>query len=74
MGLTGKSCAKQHFTNPFYKEYNDVIDLSKLILRDELSDFGEKSDSSAFFFDVSMLFEYFVRKLFKSRLCAEQQI
>lgn len=55
----------KHFTNPFYKDYNDVIDLSKLILRDELSDFGEKSDSSAFFFDVSMLFEYFVRKLFK---------
>lgn len=55
----------KHFTNPFYKDYNDVIDLSKLILRDELSDFGEKSDSSAFFFDVSMLFEYYVRKLFK---------
>lgn len=54
-----------HFTNPFYKDYNDVIDLSKLILRDELSDFGEESDTSAFFFDVSMLFEYFVRKLFK---------
>lgn len=65
-GLNRKELYKAaHFTNPFYKEYNDVIDLSKLILRDELSDFGEKSDSSAFFFDVSMLFEYFVRKLFK---------
>ncbi|MEO7489755.1 MAG: restriction endonuclease [Ferruginibacter sp.] len=55
----------KHFTNPFYKDYNEVIDLSKLILRDELSDFGEQSENSAFFFDVSMLFEYFVRKLLK---------
>jgi 5-methylcytosine-specific restriction enzyme subunit McrC len=55
----------KHFTNPFYKEYNEVLDLSKLILKDELSDFGEKSENSAFFFDVSMLFEYFVRKLLK---------
>jgi 5-methylcytosine-specific restriction enzyme subunit McrC len=55
----------RHFTNPFYKDYNEVIDLSKLILRDELTDFGEQSENSAFFFDVSMLFEYFVRKLIK---------
>ena len=55
----------RHFTNPFYKEYNEVIDLSKLILKEELSDFGEQSENSAFFFDVSMLFEYFVRKLLK---------
>lgn len=55
----------RHFSNPFYKDYNEVIDLSKLILRDELSDFGDRSDNSAFFFDISMLFEYFVRKLLK---------
>lgn len=55
----------KHFTNPFYKDYNEVIDLSKLILRDQLSDFGEQSENDAFFFDVSMLFEYFVRKLLK---------
>jgi 5-methylcytosine-specific restriction enzyme subunit McrC len=55
----------KYFTNPYYKEYNEVIDLSKLILRDELSDFSEQSENSAFFFDVSMLFEYFVRKLLK---------
>ena len=53
----------KHFSNPFYKDYNEVIDLSKLILRDELSNFGEQSETSAFFFDISMLFEYFVRKL-----------
>jgi 5-methylcytosine-specific restriction enzyme subunit McrC len=51
-----------HFSNPFYNDYNDVIDLSKLILRDKLADFGENSDTSAFFFDISMLFEYFIRK------------
>lgn len=52
-----------HFTNPFYQDYNDVIDLSKLLLRDDKSDFTSDSESSAFFFDVSMLFEYYVKKL-----------
>lgn len=55
----------KHFTNPFYKDYNEVINLSKLLLKDELSDFGDQSENSAFFFDVSMLFEYFIRKLLK---------
>jgi len=51
--------------NPYYSDYNPVIDLAKQILRNELSDFGVQSQISAFFFDVSMLFEYFVRKLMK---------
>jgi len=51
-----------HFSNPFYSDYNDVIDLSKLILKDILADFGENSNYSAFFFDISMLFEYYIRK------------
>ena len=51
--------------NPYYEDYNPVIELSKRILRDELSDFGDKTSTSAFFFDVSMLFEYFVRKLLR---------
>ena len=51
--------------NPYYADYNPVIALSKQILRNELSDFGDQSETSAFFFDVSMLFEYFVRKLLK---------
>jgi len=51
--------------NPYYADYNPVVALSKQILRDELSDFGDQSQTSAFFFDVSMLFEYFVRKLLK---------
>lgn len=52
-----------YFSNPFYSDYNSVIDLSKMILKDELADFGKKSDSNAFFFDISMLFEYYIRKL-----------
>jgi 5-methylcytosine-specific restriction enzyme subunit McrC len=51
--------------NPYYMDYNPVISLSKQILRGELADAGSKSDTSAFLFDVSMLFEYFVRKMLK---------
>lgn len=57
--------ATRHFTNPFYSDYNGVLDLSKRILRRESTDFGDSSQTSAFFFDVSMLFEYFVRKLIR---------
>ena len=53
--------------NPYYADYNPVITLSKQILRDELSDFGDQSETSAFFFDVSMLFEYFVRSCSSGR-------
>jgi len=55
----------KHFSNPFYSEYNDVIDLSKLILKDDLSNFGDNNQNSAFFFDISMLFEYFIKKRIK---------
>ncbi len=51
--------------NPYYADYNPVITLSKTILRNELLNFGAPSEASAFFFDVSMLFEYFIRKLLK---------
>jgi 5-methylcytosine-specific restriction enzyme subunit McrC len=51
--------------NPYYSDYNPVIALSKQILRNEYADFGDQSQTSAFFFDVSMLFEYFIRKLLK---------
>lgn len=57
--------ATQNFTNPFYSDYNGVLDLSKRVLRSESADFGDSSQTSAFFFDVSMLFEYFVRKLIR---------
>ena len=39
-----------------------MIELSKRLLKEESADFGPESDTSAFFFDVSMLFEYFIRK------------
>jgi hypothetical protein len=51
------------FSNPFYHEYNEVIHLSKMLLRQDYSDFGGTSQDSAFFFDVSMLFEHFIRKV-----------
>ncbi|HBS0497715.1 TPA: restriction endonuclease [Klebsiella pneumoniae] len=54
-----------YFTNPFYNDYNILIDLSKKIINQEGSDFGYQQESSAFFFDISMLFEYFIRKLLK---------
>ena len=49
--------------NPYYADYNPVIALSKKILRNDLSDYGDQSQTSAFIFDVSMLFENFMRKL-----------
>ena len=52
-----------YFTNSFYMEYNRVIDLSKLILRYWGSEYSGADDSEAIFFDVAMLFEFYVRKL-----------
>ncbi len=53
-------------TNPYYIEYNKVINLSKNILRKQFGDITDSSSvSSAFLFDMSMLFEYFVRKILK---------
>ncbi|MBN2862372.1 MAG: restriction endonuclease [Bacteroidales bacterium] len=54
-----------YFPNPFYNDYNVLIDLSKQVISHQGSDFDSKNDSSAFFFDISMLFEYFIRKLLK---------
>ena len=54
-----------YFTNPFYNDYNILIDLSKQVLTQQGADFDSKNESSAFFFDVSMLFEYFIRKMMK---------
>ena len=51
------------FSNPFYSDYNVLIDLSKRVIQYGGLSFGEEKDTSAFLFDVSMLFEYFIRKL-----------
>jgi 5-methylcytosine-specific restriction enzyme subunit McrC len=53
------------FSNPFYADYNDIVELSKKVVRNESTDVGDQSENSAFLFDISMLFEYFVRKLLK---------
>ena len=54
-----------YFTNPFYSDYNVLIDLSKRVIRHQGADFGSQGELSAFLFDVSMLFEYFIRKMMK---------
>ena len=54
-----------YFTNAFYNDYNGLIDLSKRVISQQGADFNSKNESSAFFFDVSMLFEYFIRKMMK---------
>lgn len=55
----------QYFKNPFYNDYNILIDLSKKIISQKSSDFSSQEVSSSFLFDVSMLFENFIRKLIK---------
>ena len=52
----------KHFTNPYYSDYNVVIDLSKRLMKDESLGLGDNKTSSGFLFDMSMLFEYFIRK------------
>ena len=53
-------------SNPYYSAYNQVISLSKNILRKRFGDISNSSDiSSAFLFDMSMLFEHYIRKLLK---------
>ncbi|MGZ8287775.1 MAG: 5-methylcytosine restriction system specificity protein McrC [Telluria sp.] len=52
--------------NPYYADYNVVVALSKHILRQESADFGDDTDSGALLFDVSMLFEYFIRKVLEN--------
>lgn len=51
--------------NPYYSDYNKVAELSQRIIKKEMADFSsDRDDFSAFFFDMSMLFEYFIRKMF----------
>ena len=42
-----------------------LIDLSKRVIQQQGVDFGPENESSAYLFDISMLFEYFIRKLLK---------
>jgi 5-methylcytosine-specific restriction enzyme subunit McrC len=51
--------------NPYYADYNPVMAMAKRILRNDLADIGNEDRTCAFFFDVSMLWEYFIRKLLR---------
>ena len=51
--------------NPYFADYNPVMDLAKRILKGDLADVGHNDQTSALLFDVSMLFEYFIRKLLR---------
>ena len=42
-----------------------LIDLSKQVITQHESDFNFQRESNAFLFDISMLFEYFIRKLIR---------
>lgn len=59
-----KCLSTKEITNPYYTDYNKVIELSKSILRKRYGDITNTDNiSSAFLFDMSMLFEYFIRKV-----------
>ena len=63
-----KLIRNQKVINPYFKKYNQVVDLSLKILKDEFANVGEsKSDFSAFLFDISLLFEHHIRKILKMR-------
>lgn len=49
--------------NPYFSDYNPLIELSKLVLRSRSTDVGLEAQANALLFDVSMLFEYFIRQL-----------
>lgn len=53
----------RYYKNPYFNDYNVLIDLSKKVLEYQGADFDIENKSSAFFFDISMLFEYFIRKI-----------
>ncbi len=64
--LNLRSIQKKKVSNPYFKQYNQVFDLSLKILKDEFANMGEsKSDFSAFLFDISLLFEHHIRKILK---------
>jgi 5-methylcytosine-specific restriction enzyme subunit McrC len=55
--------------NSFYKNYNEVYDLSQRIINEEFLSFGDpESEFSAFVFDISLLFEHHIRKVIKNTL------
>lgn len=62
--------AAPRLRNPYFADYNPVMTMAKRILREDLLDFGEQDQTSSFFFDVSMLWEYFIRQLLRRAGCS----
>ncbi len=57
--------------NPYYNDYNKVAELSQRIIKREMADFSSETDDfCAFFFDMSMLFEHFIRKTYERQIRA----
>ncbi len=57
---------KSTVSNAYYKQYNEVFELSKRILQNQFMSFSEpNSEFSAFLFDISLLFEHHIRKVLK---------
>ena len=55
-------------SNPYYKNYNEVFELSKRILQDQFMSFSSRDNRfSAFLFDISLLFEHHIRKVLKKK-------
>lgn len=53
--------------NPYFHEYREVIHLSEMILRNaQLGIWGGREDLDLFLFDISMLFEHYVRQELKN--------
>jgi len=54
-----------YFNNSLYSNYNELIDLSKKVLKFQSNNISNEQQCSGFLFDISMLFEYFIAKLLK---------
>jgi 5-methylcytosine-specific restriction enzyme subunit McrC len=51
-------------SNPYFAAYDEVAELSRKILNEETADPGlDEEEFSGFLFDVSMLFEHYIRKV-----------
>ena len=60
--------SNQNISNPYFKRYKQVYDLSLKILKNEFANIGEQNtDFSAFLFDISLLFEHHIRKVLKQK-------
>ena len=58
-----------NLSNPYYRDYREVLQLSKKIIKQEaISIRSSDADFSGFLFDISLLFEHHIRKLIKEEI------